>query len=134
MIKIETTSFIPIYEQVKKGIKSKISLGLLKPQDSLPSIRELASELIINPNTVARAYRELEQEGFIITRKGKGCFVSDNFSALIKKERMALLNRIFDEAIEEARKFNLDLDEIKNLFEQRLKQSKIYKSAEKRNE
>ena len=63
MIKIEMASFLPIYEQIKKEIKREITLEILKPQEALPSIRELAEKLIINPNTVARAYRELEQEG-----------------------------------------------------------------------
>lgn len=120
MIKVDIASFIPIYEQIKKQIKSKISLGSLKPNESLPSIRDLATKLIINPNTVARAYRELEKEGFIYTRKGKGCYVSDNSYSLIKKECAKILDQIFDEAIEEAKKFNHDLDEIKKLFEQRL--------------
>lgn len=121
MIKIDAASFIPIYEQVKKEIKSRISLGILKANEPLPSIRELATELIINPNTVARAYRELEREGFIYTRKGKGCFISDDSSSLIKEERTSILIQIFDEAIKEVRKFDLDSEEIKRLFDQRLK-------------
>jgi GntR family transcriptional regulator len=76
--------------------------------------------LIINPNTVARAYRELEREGFIYTRKGKGCFVTDDSRALIKKERTVILNQVFDEAIQEAKKLNLSPGEIKKIFERRL--------------
>jgi len=120
MIKIDTTSFIPFYEQVKQQIKGRISLGTLRPGESLPSIRELATLLLINPNTVARAYRELEREGFIYTRKGKGCFVTDDSSALIRKERTAILNQVFDAAIEEAKKLNLNASEIKKIFERRL--------------
>lgn len=120
MIKIDTASFIPIYEQIKRQIKNRILLGDLKDNEPLPSIRDLATMLIINPNTVARAYRELEMEGFIYTRKGKGCYVSGDSSALIEKERTNVMNQIFDEAIEEATKFKLDLKEIKRLFEQRL--------------
>jgi len=124
VIKIEATSFVPIYEQIKKEIKRNISLGIFKPHKPLPSIRDLASELIINPNTVARAYRELEMEGFIYTKKGKGCYVSDISSSLIKKERIEILNQIFDEAIKETKNFNLELNEIKRLFEHRLKIAK----------
>ena len=120
MIKIDTASFIPIYEQVKRQIKSRILLGDLRNDEPLPSIRDLATLLIINPNTVARAYRELEIEGFIYTRKGKGCYVSGDSSSLIEKEFAKIRNQIFDEAIEEAKKFKLDLKEIKRLFEQRL--------------
>jgi GntR family transcriptional regulator len=71
MIKVDTSSFVPIYEQIKKEFKKEIFREDLKPNDPLPSIRDLATELLINPNTVARAYRELEMEGFIYTRKGK---------------------------------------------------------------
>ena len=120
MLKLNTASFVPFYEQIKKQIKSKISLGELKSGDLLPSIRDLATELLINPNTVARAYRELEKDGFISTRKGKGCFVSEDSSALIEKERTELLNQIFDEAINEAKRFNLSKEGMKKIFDQRL--------------
>ncbi len=121
MINIKTTSFVPIYEQIKKELKRNISLGIFKSHEPLPSIRDLASELIINPNTVARAYRELKIEGFIYAKKGKRCYVSDISSSLIKKERLKILNNIFDEAIKETKGFNLELNEIKKLFEHRLK-------------
>ena len=120
MIKIDTASFIPIYEQIKRQIKNRILLGDLRDNEPLPSIRDLATSLIINPNTVARAYRELEIEGFIYTRKGKGCYVSGDSSSLIEKELTKIMNQIFDEAIEEAKKFKLDPKQIKRHFEQRL--------------
>ncbi len=121
MITIETTGFIPIYEQIKNGIKGKISLGVLKANDPLPSIRDLASELVVNPNTVARAYRELESEGFITTRKGKASFVTDNSSSLIKQERQRFIDEVFERAISEARKFGLEEEEIRTIVESRLK-------------
>ena len=119
MIKIDTSSFIPIYEQVKAQLKLRIAAHILKSHDPLPSIRALATELLINPNTVARAYREMEREGFIYTRKGKGSFVSDDSVSLISKKRTEILNKIFDDAIEEAKKYQLAPNEIKRLFEQR---------------
>jgi GntR family transcriptional regulator len=121
MIKIETSGFIPIYEQIKKGVISEISLGALKANEALPSIRDLAAELVVNPNTVARAYRELELEGFITTRKGKASFVAENSSSLIHKERTKLLEDVFDRAITEARKFGLDAVEIRRIVESRLR-------------
>jgi GntR family transcriptional regulator len=120
MIKIETSSFTPLYEQVKGGIKRRISLGDLRPNETLPSIRDLAEELLINPNTVARAYRELESEGFIYTRKGKGSYVTDNSTALVQKEREFLLNQVLDRAISEARGLRLSPEQIKRVFEQRI--------------
>lgn len=81
-----------IYEQIKKQIVRFIELGVLKPNDKLPSVRMLASELGINPNTVARAYQELEQDGIIYTLNKKGVFVSskDNSSYLIDQAKVAI--------------------------------------------
>jgi len=121
MITIETSGFIPIYEQIKKAIKGEISLGVLKASQALPSIRDLAAELVVNPNTVARAYRELEHEGFICTRKGKASFVSENSISLIQRDRVRLSEDLFDRAIAEARKFGLDAAEIRRIVESRLK-------------
>jgi GntR family transcriptional regulator len=120
LIKIEPKSFIPIYEQIKKEIKRNISLGNLTPNEPLPSIRDMAAELIVNPNTVARAYRDLEMEGFIYKKKAKGCYISENSPSLIKKELSEILNQVFDEAIGEAKKFNLKSNEMKRLFDKRL--------------
>jgi GntR family transcriptional regulator len=130
MIKVTTLSFIPIYEQIKMQIKNKISIGDLKPNEPLPSIRDLATQLVINPNTVARAYRELEIEGFIYSRKGKGCYVTNDSLPLIHEERKKILNKIFDDAIKEAEKFNLKGDEIMRLFEQRFDLLKSEKAEE----
>ena len=123
MINVDPVSFIPFYEQIKKQIKGLIVLGRLAPHDPLPSIRDLATQLIINPNTVARAYRDLEKEGFIYTRKGKGCYVSGDSSEIIHQQKQEILNRIFDEAISEARKYDLDNDEIKKTFNTRLQKT-----------
>jgi len=120
MMKVDTSSFVPIYEQIKKEFKKEIFQGELRPHDALPSIRDLATELLINPNTVARAYRELDMEGFIYTRKGKGCYVSDDSSQLMDQERREILTQAFDEVIEEAKKYGLEQEEIKKLFEDRL--------------
>jgi len=124
MIKVETSSFIPIYEQIKKEFKKEIFMRNLKTNDPLPSIRDLATELLINPNTVARAYRELEKEGFIYARKGKGCYVSDDSKKFMIEERKSILTQSFDEMIQEAKKFGLNLEEIEKLFEERLDVSK----------
>jgi GntR family transcriptional regulator len=80
----------------------------------------LATELLVNPNTVARAYRDLERDGFIFTRKGKGCYVSDDSTKLMSEERKSILTQGFDEMIQDAKKFGLNPEEIKTLFEERL--------------
>ena len=120
MIKVDTSSFVPIYEQIKKEFKKEIFMRNLEPNDPLPSIRDLATELLINPNTVARAYRELEMDGFIYTKKGNGCYVAVDSTQLMKEERKSIVIQSFDEVIEEAKKYGLDREEIKRLFEERL--------------
>lgn len=128
MIKIDISSYVPIFEQVKVQLKLRIAAHIFRPDDPLPSIRELATELLINPNTVARAYREMEKEGFIYARKGRGCFVSNDAFLRMSEQRAGILNKIFDVAIEEARTYKLSPNEIEKLFKQRL--NSIYKNAE----
>jgi GntR family transcriptional regulator len=77
MLKIDSRSAIPVYEQLRRGIIMRIVSGRLQPGDKLPSIRELAAALRVNPNTVARSYRQLEAEGAVRARRGLGVFVCD---------------------------------------------------------
>ena len=75
MIQLNYRDARPIYTQITDGFRDQILAGILQPGDKLPSVRELASTLTINPNTIQRAYRELESQGWIATVPGKGCFV-----------------------------------------------------------
>ena len=79
MIQLNYRDPRPIYEQVKDGIRKLAYSGVLGPDDKLPSVRELAMKLAINPNTISRAYKELEQEGFIYTVTGTGTFINQEF-------------------------------------------------------
>lgn len=89
MFIVDTQSKIPIFEQLKKQILEFITIGILSPNDKLPSVRSLASEIGVNPNTVAKAYQELESQGYVYSIKGKGCFIADNESdKLIKDEKL----------------------------------------------
>ena len=118
---VTTASFVPLYEQVKAEARRLISIGAWRPHDPLPSIRELAAELLVNPNTVARAYRELERDGLITTQKGKGCFVADRSPALAGREKETRLREVFDRAVGEAASFGLSEPETRALFEERLR-------------
>ena len=75
MVHLDYRDARPIYLQIVDGVRAPISAGVLRSGDKLPSVRELATELSINPNTIQRAYRELEMEGWITSVAGKGCFV-----------------------------------------------------------
>ncbi len=83
----------PIYSQIIDRFRSQILAGVLLPGEKLPSVRELAQELSINPNTIQRAYRQLEMEGWIATVPGKGCFVSGSGAAL-EQEKQRLLEQL----------------------------------------
>lgn len=89
MFVVDVQSKIPIFEQLKKQILEFISIGILLPNDKLPSVRHLASQIGVNPNTVSKAYQELEMQGYIYSVKGKGCFISDNQTdQLIKDDKL----------------------------------------------
>lgn len=77
MVHLDYRDARPIYAQLISGFQEQILSGILQPGDKLPSVRELAGQLAINPNTIQRAYRELEYDGWIATVAGKGCFVCD---------------------------------------------------------
>ena len=96
MIQISYRDPRPIYEQIKDGFRTLILSGALSPDEKMPSVRELATELAINPNTIQRAYRELEQEGYICSVPGKGSFVADagDTAALRRKELLTQLCEI----------------------------------------
>ena len=78
MVHLDYRDVRPIYTQIADGFRSQITAGILGPEEKLPSVRELAVQLSINPNTIQRAYRLLEFNGWIVTIPGKGCFVCDN--------------------------------------------------------
>ena len=123
LIKVDTKGFVPLYEQVKAEIRRLAALGAVKPHDPLPSIRELAAEILVNPNTVARAYRELEQEGLIYTQKGRGSFLTARKVQDVDRDRGVHLIKKMDEAVREIKKFGLGQAEVRKLFEDSLRRS-----------
>jgi GntR family transcriptional regulator len=112
---------VPIYLQLMEQVKHAIETGALRPGDQLPGIRPLAEELVINPNTVAKAYRELEHEGVIELRHGAGAFVSGQ-SAKSKKaaDTLRTAQPIVAAAVERLRDRGLTDEEIRRLFEAEL--------------
>lgn len=86
MVHLDYRDARPIYTQIIDAFREQIGTGCLHPGDKLPSVRELASTLAINPNTIQRSYRQLEVEGWITTVPGKGCFVCDNTQFLDQEQ------------------------------------------------
>ena len=114
------SSGVPIYLQLMEQVKHAIETGALRPGDQLPGIRPLAEELVINPNTVAKAYRELEHEGVIELRHGAGAFVSANGPAKQLTDRMRGAQSIVAGAVEKLRDRGLTDEEVRRLFEAHL--------------
>lgn len=117
-IHIQTQGGVPIYLQVMQQIKYLIASGRLQPGDELPSIRNLAEQLIVNPNTIARAYRELETAGVVEKRRTAGTFVAESGSPLARKERLKLLKERIDQLLVEAFQMGFDLEEVLKLVQQ----------------
>ena len=90
MIHLDYRDARPIYTQIADGFREQILSGVLLPEERLPSVRELAAQLAINPNTIQRSYRQLEMEGWIATVPGKGCFVCHTPSHAWKEQEMLL--------------------------------------------
>lgn len=99
MIQLNYRDSGPIYEQIREGLRRLVITGAIAKDEKLPSVRELASELAINPNTIQRAYRELEAEGYIYTVPGKGSFAAEQ-SDVSGRRSMELLKK-FDEIVRE---------------------------------
>jgi GntR family transcriptional regulator len=117
-IQIQAQGGVPIYLQVMQQIKYLVASGRLQPGDELPSIRTLAEQLIVNPNTIARAYRELETAGVVEKRRTAGTFVAEAGSPLARKERLRLLRQRIDQLLVEAFQMGFALDEVLKLVEQ----------------
>lgn len=116
-IHLEAKDGVPIYLQVMQQIKYLIASGRLQPGEELPSIRTLAEQLLVNPNTIARAYRELELAGVVEKRRTAGTYVSDNGSPLARKERLKLINERIDRLLVEAFQMGFDLDDVLKLVQ-----------------
>jgi len=102
LLRLDPRSGTPLFEQLVFQVKRAVAEGQLAEGDKLPSVRELARELGINPNTVVRAIEGLERDGVIVRRQGSGCFVQGRSQDLAARERRRRLERLFSEAVTEA--------------------------------
>jgi GntR family transcriptional regulator len=118
MFRIEPRSAIPVYEQLKRQVRLAIASGTLSPGDRLSSIRELSIQLKINPNTVAKAYRQLETEGFLEIRTGSGAYVCED-RELIGRDRRALEVILIDEFLAKMAGLGVGPDDLAELIRKR---------------
>jgi GntR family transcriptional regulator len=108
LIRLDVSDERPLYQQIVDEVRRALVLGTLSPEDPLPSVRALAAELRVNPNTVQQAYRELERAGIIYTRRGQGTFVASPGGG----ERELLLRDVADRALKDARRYGIEPDEL----------------------
>ena len=118
-IHISSGDGVPIYLQIVNQVKYLVASGRLSPGEELPPIRTLAERLLINPNTVARAYRELETAGVVTKRRTAGTYVSDAGSPLEREVRLEILTGRVDTLLAEARQMDVTTDEVVELIHQR---------------
>jgi GntR family transcriptional regulator len=109
-----------MYLQIADQVRHRIAAGTLRADDELPSVRVLASEQLINPNTVARAYLELEREGLLCKRRGAGTYVSASAGVVAERHRMQMVGKLLDKALAAAADFGLTEKQVRALVEERL--------------
>jgi GntR family transcriptional regulator len=121
---IDTKSGVPFYRQVIEQVKFAIARGVLTTGDRLPTVRQLAVDLSINPNTVVRAYRELEIEGILETHQGSGTFVGNHRPEIDELEKQRMLDQILTDLLARATAYGLSLDDVLAQLRQRKEASR----------
>ena len=114
-----TTDGVPIYLQIANQVKYLVAAGRIAPGEEIPPIRVLAHELLVNPNTVARAYLELERAGVVVKRHGSGTYISDHGSPLARKERLKILAQRVDALLAEAAHLQIAPEDLFKLIKDR---------------
>ena len=128
-IEISLHDGVPIYRQIVNQVKYLIASGQLDTGEEMPPIRTLAEQLLVTPNTVVKAYGELESEGLVFKRRGAGTYVADFKSPLARKEQKKILAKRADALLAEASQLNFTFDEVLNLL--RSRQAALTKSTSK---
>jgi GntR family transcriptional regulator len=132
--RLDNASARPVYQQIIDQVKRDIALGRLIKDDKLPTVRELAAQIAINPNTIAKAYRQLEQEGIINTRPGAGAFIADIDTTLSRAVRKKLVTEQLEYVVVEAFHMQIDRDLLVNWFDNTLEKFNLTGKKDKANE
>ena len=120
LLHVNTSSGVPVYLQIEAQVKQAVAAGALKQGDALLSVRKLAAELRVNPNTVARAYQDLEREGVIRTVPGGGTYVADNLPGLLKTEKLRRLRPLARQLAVESTQLRLSAEDVAKLLDDEL--------------
>jgi GntR family transcriptional regulator len=133
-IAISTGSNTPIYKQITDQVRLAVAVGRVSVEDQLPSVRVLAEELVVNPNTVARAYADLAREGLIESRAGRGVFITRKRKVFAREEGRRRLEPLLDALVGEALVMDFSQQELREAFEKKLGQWKYSKGGDRSNE
>jgi GntR family transcriptional regulator len=112
-IRVDPSLSVPVFQQLMDEVKSAIARGACAPGEAIPSVRQMAAQALINPNTVARAYRELEREGIVTTRRGLGVFVAERAEELCRNGRREDIRGKLENIAAEARRAGMSGDELR---------------------
>lgn len=118
--RLDPRSPVPLYAQIADHVRLAIASGELAHGEALPSVRQLAAELRVNPATVVQAYRELEQDGFVATRQGAGTFVQNVGAELRTRERRNAARRLVRDLLRDARRLGVTAEDLRSALEHEL--------------
>lgn len=118
LLKIDPSNGLPIYDQISRQLKFAVAHGVLRSGELVPSVRELAQQVAVNPNTVARAYRDLQSDGVLETLRGEGLRVTRDAFETCVRDRQTLLKTRLRSAIAECRQSGLQIGEIRTLLDE----------------
>lgn len=121
IIRIDTTSAVPVYAQIVEQVKRAIAVGALRPGDSLGSLRDTAVKLRVHPLTVSKAYKLLEQEGLVESKQGLGSFIAANISLPTEEFRRESVSASLEKALSDATHLGMNGQDLRKLIEQKLR-------------
>jgi GntR family transcriptional regulator len=122
LFNVDISSSTPIYEQIVDNVKEAVLKGLLEPGEKLPSVRELAKMMRLNPNTVQKAYQELERQKVVITLRGKGTYISTDYKPRKDEDRLMELREMFKKGLVEAHYLGFSEEDIINMIKELLEE------------
>jgi GntR family transcriptional regulator len=128
-ISINTGSSVPIYKQITEQVRMAVATGRLTVAEQLPSVRALAEMLVLNPNTVARAYADLSREGVIETQPGRGVFIIPKRKVIAREEARRRLEPLLNSLISHGLAMDFSHDELRDAFEKKLREWKNEKGS-----
>lgn len=122
-MKIDPRNHVPIYLQIADGIREAVASGVYRPNEALPSLRALALEVQVNPNTVQKAYDALARDGLIYSRRGRGLFVAEQGEADARTRAEQAVRREFDQGVRAGRSAGMESKEVRDVFEASIRAS-----------